>query len=774
MADPDGVRQAQLDAYDDQQVTITPVGVGYRLSGYLTAETAAALSTALDAVVDGWYRTGSLAPEDQPGGHPALDAQRRKARRPHLLALALGHLATARSTPALLGTRHGVRPHLTLTADLDQLLTGLGGRLHVPGHEQPVLLPDESLRRILCDTDLHPVITTRPTRAPTSPATAGSSGPAWRDVLTDRLPAQARTVLYLGRTQRTVPPRLRRALEVRDGHCAFPDCRVDVSRTHAHHTLPWEDGGATDHLEHRAPLRAPPPRGARGRLVDRADRRHRPAHHRLLDLHPTTNPALTSRAHHHFDRCTDDAGRAAVGNPSLGFRASEVWCGAKLDCVQQACRSPSRVPSRGTASGHVDVGEMQVKWFIGAPSMRLSSIVLAFAVTTMGVGLGTATTASADVTVQLLSSTMWSDTLGYQHIVGEVRNNTTSPVYLVQVNIDLLDTSSGLVGTDSTFTAIDDLAPGESSPFVDIISSPPPGFAAYRITSVAGAVTTTATVNHNFTTAVTNRYADSAGYEHFVGTVTNNNRTTSVFVEPVFAFRDAGGQVVDTDFTFVKTDSSSSLAPGQTASFEEIRRGDVAYTSYEVLSQSSSPSWVDTTPPSASPTPSVAANSVGWNNAAVAVTWNWTDSDSGIDPNNCTTSTASVGLGRAQPLRYLHGYGREHRVGLLSGHGRHHASHCRDDRAFGGFRRHAAAGRGLDRIRHRERRCVVRRALGSHAGGWRHDVALDDPVELDGTDDAQCCHDRRTGLSVLLCRPGQGPCRERQRMVASKVHRGLT
>ncbi len=299
MADPDGVRQAQLDAYDDQQVTITPVGVGYRLSGYLTAETAAALSTALDAVVDGWHRTGSLAPEDQPGGHPALDAQRRKARRPHLLALALGHLAARALDAGALGTRHGVRPHLTLTADLDQLLAGLGGRLLVPGHDQPVLLPDQSLRRILCDTDLHPVITTRPNPGTgtdhcgpsrgrghdadgtadhgsvvadgsdscdaTATATgrngsaehaddefvdanlAGeASGAAWRDVLTDRLTAQARSVLYLGRTQRTVPPRLRRALEVRDGHCAFPDCRVDVSRTHAHHTLPWEDGGATD------------------------------------------------------------------------------------------------------------------------------------------------------------------------------------------------------------------------------------------------------------------------------------------------------------------------------------------------------------------------------------------------------------------------------------------------------------------------------------------------------------------------------------------------
>jgi hypothetical protein len=41
--------------------------------------------------------------------------------------------------------------------------------------------------------------------------------------------------------------RLRRALEVRDGHCAFPDCRVDVSRTHAHHVAEWlRDNGSTD------------------------------------------------------------------------------------------------------------------------------------------------------------------------------------------------------------------------------------------------------------------------------------------------------------------------------------------------------------------------------------------------------------------------------------------------------------------------------------------------------------------------------------------------
>ena len=162
VTDPDGARQAQLDAYDDQHLSLTPVGAGFELRAYLDAETAAKLSTALDGVVDGWYRTGSLTPDDQPGGSRVLDDQRKRLRRPHLLALALGHLTDIVLDAGLLGTRHGVKPHLTLTADVDHLAHGLGGDLLVPGHEQPVVLPPESIQRILCDADLHPVITTRP------------------------------------------------------------------------------------------------------------------------------------------------------------------------------------------------------------------------------------------------------------------------------------------------------------------------------------------------------------------------------------------------------------------------------------------------------------------------------------------------------------------------------------------------------------------------------------------------------------------------------------
>ena len=56
-------------------------------------------------------------------------------------------------------------------------------------------------------------------------------------------------------------------------------------------------------------------------------------------------------------------------------------------------------------------------------------------------------------------------------------------------------------------------------------------------------------------------------------------------------------------------------------------------------------SSADTTPPTASPSQNPAPNGAGWNNSDVTVTWNWTDSGSGIDATNCTTNSTSNGEG---------------------------------------------------------------------------------------------------------------------------------
>jgi len=50
-------------------------------------------------------------------------------------------------------------------------------------------------------------------------------------------------VLDVGRRRRTIPPAIRRALEVRDRGCRFPGCGLRF--TDAHHVVHWADGGET-------------------------------------------------------------------------------------------------------------------------------------------------------------------------------------------------------------------------------------------------------------------------------------------------------------------------------------------------------------------------------------------------------------------------------------------------------------------------------------------------------------------------------------------------
>lgn len=76
---------------------------------------------------------------------------------------------------------------------------------------------------------------------------------------------------------------------------------------------------------------------------------------------------------------------------------------------------------------------------------------------------------------------------------------------------------------------------------------------------------------------------------------------------------------------------SDNTSPGDIVSFFAIRPGD-------------------TTPPAAAPTQSPAANVNGWNKTDVTVSWNWSDTGSGIDTGNCTTSSTSTGEGAGIPL----------------------------------------------------------------------------------------------------------------------------
>ena len=244
LTDPDGATRAAMDAFDDQSLTVEQVGSMSKLTAWLTHENAAALMTVLTQRVDGMRRTGELADEERlaPEIDPDTFTGRRIAgeKHRHLLAVAFGDLVTGLLDDNAVGSHHGIAPHVTVTVDLARFEAGLGADLTMPGTDTPVLLANESVRRILCDCDLTPVVT-RPLMLarPADPESCDRS-------LGDLLLEAAREVLYVGRTERVVPPRLRRALEARDRHCAFPGCRAHVRRCNAHHVHEWEHGGPTD------------------------------------------------------------------------------------------------------------------------------------------------------------------------------------------------------------------------------------------------------------------------------------------------------------------------------------------------------------------------------------------------------------------------------------------------------------------------------------------------------------------------------------------------
>jgi hypothetical protein len=203
-------------------------------------------------------------------------------RRDHLNALAFTHLATTLADHGALGSRHEVKPHLTLTMDLTDVLAGPGGSLRLPGHEEPVLLPSAVIERFICDAEITAALTHAAEAQATAAATArtlmqAAMQPAVRDAAVnatgidrdrdrepdtepDTEPAQhpatpdlatllrekSRGVLWLGDSVRTASKKQRIALDVRDKHCAFPECQVDPSRCQAHHVIHWQHGGATD------------------------------------------------------------------------------------------------------------------------------------------------------------------------------------------------------------------------------------------------------------------------------------------------------------------------------------------------------------------------------------------------------------------------------------------------------------------------------------------------------------------------------------------------
>ncbi|MFC9788824.1 DUF222 domain-containing protein [Rhodococcus sp. NPDC127528] len=199
-----------------------------RIKGHFDKTTGEQLMTALSALS-----------RPQPGrnttsGDPQPDPRSAPQRRADAFGDIVRHYLDTAAAPG----EGGERPHVTVFVGLDNLA--------------------RATRNTSSGND---------SEATTNPADAGRQsffrrGPAWMPWLgpiSDRLAALIScdasitpivmdaegNPLDVGRTTRTIPRRLRRALDARDCGCAFPGCGRPAAWTDGHHIQHWSNGGET-------------------------------------------------------------------------------------------------------------------------------------------------------------------------------------------------------------------------------------------------------------------------------------------------------------------------------------------------------------------------------------------------------------------------------------------------------------------------------------------------------------------------------------------------
>ena len=253
--DPDGAQPDPAEAFERRELTLSRSGAMTYLRGRLDPEGAAAVQTALDALM-------------RPAGPDDL---RTPAQRRADAAVDLARLALTQGAVPTIG---GVRPHIGVLITPTMLYQGLGTdrpSLDRPSLDRPSLDgpgiaaagaggtgPPGGGDTVspCCRPDPDDPLTTagvppRPdlpwmnwiNEIPTALAQRlACDAELWRAVMD---PATG-LPLEVGRAHRVVPHWIRKALHARDRGCRWPGCQVPTAWTDAHHLLAWWLGGLTD------------------------------------------------------------------------------------------------------------------------------------------------------------------------------------------------------------------------------------------------------------------------------------------------------------------------------------------------------------------------------------------------------------------------------------------------------------------------------------------------------------------------------------------------
>ena len=250
-------------ARSQRELTLTTTFEGmWWLQGLLTPEDGATLQGVLDSMSAPGSRATSTATVTsanggsgepaESGGDDRTPGQRR--------ADALGELARWAACAGAPPIQGGIRPHLVVRVDVDDLIrrTGVASVGWADSAGRGSAVPGWLARMTACDANLS-WIGTKDVLGPRRIRLERYNREPDRDdvdlaglmrlALAELAPALGgipREVLAAGRSTRLVTPGQRAALTARDRGCVLPGCDRPPEWCEAHHLVEWIDGGATD------------------------------------------------------------------------------------------------------------------------------------------------------------------------------------------------------------------------------------------------------------------------------------------------------------------------------------------------------------------------------------------------------------------------------------------------------------------------------------------------------------------------------------------------
>lgn len=184
--------------------------------------------------------------------------------------------------------------------------------------------------------------------------------------------------------------------------------------------------------------------------------------------------------------------------------------------------------------------------------------------------------------VDIVSTSTHRSITGSLHLVGEVANNSQSTVEYVKLIVSYYSAGGALVATDYAYTEMDEMEPGETSPFDILTIDPPAGIERHELL-VEYRVTRQPPLR-GFETNVGSVRTSSTGSLRITGEVRNNTGVAAEYVKVIAALYDADGTVIAVDFTYTER---REIEAGGRSPFEVLILNAPRYASYTL--------WVDGT-----------------------------------------------------------------------------------------------------------------------------------------------------------------------------------